>query len=38
VKFSLEWLADHVDVPAAGGAEEIRRLLEQAGLPAESAV
>jgi phenylalanyl-tRNA synthetase beta chain len=37
VKFSLEWLNDHVDVAAAGGKEGVRALLEQAGLPAESA-
>jgi phenylalanyl-tRNA synthetase beta chain len=37
VKFSLEWLNDHVDVGAAGGAPGVRRVLEQAGLPAESA-
>ena len=38
MKFSLEWVNDHVDVAAAGGAAGVRRLLEQAGLPAESAV
>lgn len=37
MKFSLEWLNDHVDIAAAGGALGVRRLLEQAGLPAESA-
>ena len=37
MKFSLEWLDDHVDVAAAGGAAGVRHLLEQAGLPAESA-
>lgn len=37
MKFSLEWLNDHVDVTAAGGAAGVRRLLERAGLPAESA-
>jgi len=37
VKFSLEWLDEHVDVAAAGGVAGVRRLLEQAGLPAESA-
>jgi phenylalanyl-tRNA synthetase beta chain len=37
VKFSLEWLNDYVDVAAAGGAAGVRALLEQAGLPAESA-
>jgi len=36
MKFSLEWLDDHVDVAAAGGAAGVRRLLEQGGLPAES--
>ena len=37
MKFSLEWLDDHVDVAAAGGAAGVRHLLEQGGLPAESA-
>ncbi|MGH9367943.1 MAG: phenylalanine--tRNA ligase subunit beta, partial [Thermoanaerobaculia bacterium] len=37
MKFSLEWLNDHVDVAAAGGAGGVRRLLEQAGLPVDSA-
>ncbi|HTO86072.1 MAG TPA: phenylalanine--tRNA ligase subunit beta [Thermoanaerobaculia bacterium] len=37
MKFSLEWLNDHVDVEAGGGAAGVRALLEQAGLPAESA-
>ena len=36
MKFSLEWLNDHVDVASAGGAAGVRALLEQAGLPAES--
>jgi phenylalanyl-tRNA synthetase beta chain len=36
MKFSLEWLSDFVDVGEAGGAEGVRRLLEQAGLPIES--
>jgi phenylalanyl-tRNA synthetase beta chain len=36
VKFSLDWLSDHVDTSAAGGAEKIRALLEQAGFPLES--
>ena len=36
MKFSLAWLADFVDVAAAGGADEVRRLLAQAGLPVES--
>ena len=36
MKFSLDWLADFVDVDAAGGAEGVRRLLDQAGIPLES--
>jgi phenylalanyl-tRNA synthetase beta chain len=36
VKFSLDWLADHVALADAGGAEGARRLLDQAGLPVES--
>ena len=36
VKFSLDWLGDFVDVDAAGGAEGVRRLLDQAGIPLES--
>jgi phenylalanyl-tRNA synthetase beta chain len=35
VKFSLGWLADFVDVSAAGGIEDVRRHLEQAGFPVE---
>lgn len=38
MKFSLEWLSDSVDIGAAGGAAGVRRLLDRAGLPAESAV
>ena len=37
MKFSLEWLNDHVDVAAAAGAAGVRALLEQAGLPVEGA-
>ncbi len=37
MKFSLEWLNDHVDVPAAGGVSGVRAHLEQAGLPVASA-
>ncbi|MFN2386176.1 MAG: phenylalanine--tRNA ligase subunit beta [Thermoanaerobaculia bacterium] len=37
MKFSLIWLADFVDVSAAGGIADIRRHLEQAGFPVESA-
>jgi phenylalanyl-tRNA synthetase beta chain len=33
MKFSLDWLSDFVDVVAAGGADGVRRLLAQAGLP-----
>jgi len=36
MKFSLAWLSDFVDVAAAGGAEGVRRLLDQAGIPIES--
>ncbi len=36
MKFSLEWLDDFVDTAAAGGAEGVRRLLDQAGIPVES--
>ena len=36
MKFSLDWLSDFVDVAAAGGAEGVRRLLAQAGLPVEA--
>jgi phenylalanyl-tRNA synthetase beta chain len=35
MKFSLDWLDDFVDVDAVGGAEGVRRLLEQAGIPIE---
>ncbi|HEY1433818.1 MAG TPA: phenylalanine--tRNA ligase subunit beta [Thermoanaerobaculia bacterium] len=35
MKFSLDWLSDFVDVPAVGGADGVRRLLEQAGIPIE---
>jgi phenylalanyl-tRNA synthetase beta chain len=37
VKFSLAWLDEFADVGAAGGAAGVRRLLEQAGIPIESA-
>ena len=36
MKFSLDWLRDFVDVEAAGGADGVRRLLDQAGIPVES--
>ena len=36
MKFSLDWLSDFVDVAAAGGAEGVRKLLDQAGFPVES--
>jgi phenylalanyl-tRNA synthetase beta chain len=36
MKFLLDWIGDYVDVAAAGGADGVRRLLEQAGLPTES--
>ena len=35
MKFSLDWIDDFVDVAAAGGADGVRRLLEQAGIPIE---
>jgi len=37
VKFSLDWLGDHVSLEGAGGAEGARRLLDRGGLPVESA-
>ena len=36
MKFSLEWLGDFVDTAAAGGADGVRKALEQAGIPLES--
>lgn len=36
MKFSLDWLSDFVDVAAVGGADGVRGLLEQAGIPIES--
>lgn len=36
MKFSLDWLDDFVDVSAVGGADGVRRFLEQAGIPIES--
>ncbi|MFY9552938.1 MAG: phenylalanine--tRNA ligase subunit beta [Thermoanaerobaculia bacterium] len=36
MKFSLDWLSDFVDVSAAGGADGVRKLLDQAGTPVES--
>src|SRR5215831_7399017 len=36
MKFSLDWLGDFVDTKAAGGADGVRALLEQAGIPLES--
>jgi phenylalanyl-tRNA synthetase beta subunit len=36
MKFSLDWLNDFVDTSAAGGAEGVRKLLDQAGFPVES--
>jgi phenylalanyl-tRNA synthetase beta chain len=35
MKFFLDWLGDHVSVAAAGGPDEVRRLLDRAGLPVE---
>ena len=37
MKFSLHWLDDFVDARAAGGAAGVRALLDQAGIPVESA-
>lgn len=36
MKFSLDWIGDHVAIPDAGGAEGVRRLLERAGFPVDS--
>jgi phenylalanyl-tRNA synthetase beta chain len=36
MKFSLDWIGDHVAVSDAGGADGARRLLDRAGLPVES--
>ncbi|HEX9286359.1 MAG TPA: phenylalanine--tRNA ligase subunit beta [Thermoanaerobaculia bacterium] len=36
MRFSLDWLGEHVSVADAGGADGVRRLLERAGLPVES--
>jgi phenylalanyl-tRNA synthetase beta chain len=36
MKFLLEWVADFVDVTAAGGAAGVRALLDRAGFPIES--
>ncbi len=36
MKFSLDWLNEFVDSAAAGGAEGVRALLDQAGFPVES--
>ncbi|MEP6994367.1 MAG: phenylalanine--tRNA ligase subunit beta [Acidobacteriota bacterium] len=36
MKFSMDWLSDFVDVAAAGGAEQLSKLLDQAGFPLES--
>jgi len=37
MKFSLEWIGDRVPVADAGGVDGVRRLLDRAGLPIESA-
>ncbi len=37
MKFSLDWIGDRVAVAAAGGADGVRKLLDRAGLPIESA-
>ncbi|PYQ64367.1 MAG: phenylalanine--tRNA ligase subunit beta [Acidobacteria bacterium] len=36
MKFSLDWLGDHVTLPDAGAPDSVRRLLDRAGLPVES--
>lgn len=36
MKFSVDWLEDHVDVGAAGGSDGARGLLDRAGLPVEA--
>jgi phenylalanyl-tRNA synthetase beta chain len=36
VKFSVDWLGDHVALADAGGSEGARKLLDRAGLPVES--
>jgi phenylalanyl-tRNA synthetase beta chain len=36
MKFSLDWLGDHVTVVEAGGADGVHRLLDRAGLPVAS--
>ncbi len=35
MKFSADWLGDHVSVADAGGPDGVRRLLDRAGLPVE---
>lgn len=37
MKFSVDWLRDHVAVDEAGAIDEVRGLLDRAGLPVESA-
>ena len=37
MKFALEWIGDRVAIADAGGADGVRRLLDRAGLPIESA-
>ena len=36
MKFSLDWLSDHVDAAAVGGPAGVRALLDRAGFPVES--
>jgi phenylalanyl-tRNA synthetase beta chain len=36
VKFSVDWLGDHVALADAGGADGARKLLDRAGLPVEA--
>ena len=36
MKFSLDWIGDHVAVSDVGGPDGARRLLDRAGLPVES--
>jgi phenylalanyl-tRNA synthetase beta chain len=37
MKFALEWIGDRVAIADAGGTDGVRRLLDRAGLPVESA-
>ena len=37
MKFALEWIGDRVAIADAGGTDGVRKLLDRAGLPVESA-